>query len=109
MLKLATKQIFNLTDSMIVSAFSSRNHGNMSLSHGDTRYSVENRKNFLNSLGIDYRDLVCAKQIHASNIRPATEEDRGRGALKYDASIGVTDACITGRKNLPLAVFSAGC
>ena len=109
MLKLTPEQIFNLTDSMIVSAFSSRNHGNMSLSYGDTRYSLENRKNFLNNLDIDYRGLVCAKQIHASNIRYATEEDRGRGALTYDNSIKITDAFITDKQNVPLAVFTADC
>jgi hypothetical protein len=53
--------------------------------------------------------LVCAKQIHSSNIKYVKEEDRGRGALSYDSSIADTDAFITDRRNIPLGVFTADC
>ena len=81
----------------------------MSLAYGDTRCSLENRKNFLNNLGIDYRSLVCAKQIHLGNVRYTTEEDKGRGALTYGTAIEATDAFITDKKNVPLAIFTADC
>jgi polyphenol oxidase len=81
----------------------------MSLSYGDTRYSLENRSNFLGNLGIDYRDLVCAKQIHASNVRCILEEDKGSGAFEYDNSIDVTDAFITAERNIPFAILTADC
>ncbi len=81
----------------------------MSLFYGDTEGALENRKNFLKEFAIDYRDLVCAKQVHASCARYVKEEDRGRGALVYDTSIADTDALITDKKNLPLAVFTADC
>jgi YfiH family protein len=92
-----------------ISAFSPRLFQNMSLLYGDTRESLTNRKNFLNTLGIDYRDLVCAKQIHSSCARYAAEEDRAKGALSYDSSIPDTDALVTDKRNLPLAVFTADC
>lgn len=97
------------TDSNQISAFSSRLFQNMSLFYGNTRESLGNRKGFLSTLGIDYRDLVCAKQIHSSCARYVEEEDRGKGALSYDSSIADTDALVTDKRNLPLAVFTADC
>jgi YfiH family protein len=99
----------NLADGKLICAFSSRPFRNMSLFYGDTAESLDNRKNFLKPLGIDYRSLVCAKQIHANNIRHVKEKDKGRGALSYDTAIPDTDAFITDRKNLPLAIFTADC
>lgn len=99
--------IFNHPDS--ICAFSSRLNQNMSLCYGKTTESLNNRKDFLEGLGIKYQDLVCAKQIHSNRVRYAKEEDRGSGALSYDSSIPDTDAFITDKKNLPLAVFTADC
>lgn len=90
-------------------AFSSRESKNMSLFYGDTRESLNNRKIFLDNLGIDYRNLACAKQIHASAVRCVFEEDRGKGALSYADSLADTDGLITDKRNLPLAVFTADC
>ncbi|MEK6727684.1 MAG: peptidoglycan editing factor PgeF [Candidatus Omnitrophota bacterium] len=98
-----------VADAGIVSSFSLRTDGNMSLCYGDTKDSMSSRKNFLSALGIDYRDLICAKQSHESNIIYVREADKGRGALSYESSITDTDGLITDRKNLPLAIFSADC
>jgi len=81
----------------------------MSLFYGDTTQSLNNRDSFLLSLGLDYRDLVCAKQIHSGGVKYVKEDDRGRGALNYDACVPDTDAFITDKKNLPLAIFTADC
>ena len=99
----------NLNDANQISAFSPYFFKNMSLFYGDTREALSNRKNFLNSLGIDYQYLVCAQQVHSSYVRYAREEDKGKGALSYDRAIADTDALITDRRNLPLAVFTADC
>ncbi|MDD5156384.1 MAG: peptidoglycan editing factor PgeF [Candidatus Omnitrophica bacterium] len=82
---------------------------NMSLSYGNTKESLSNRKKFLNSLGIDYQSLVCAKQSHSDNVRYAQEADRGKGALTYETALSDTDALITNKKDLALAVFTADC
>lgn len=92
-----------------ISVVSTRPLGNMSLVYGDTSMALANRKVFLAGLGIDYRDLVCAKQIHGDSVSCIKEEDRGRGALSYDSAVPDTDALVTDRKNLPLAVFTADC
>ncbi|MFH1641120.1 MAG: peptidoglycan editing factor PgeF [Candidatus Omnitrophota bacterium] len=81
----------------------------MSFCYGDTKESLNNRKSFLGNLGIDYRDLVCAKQVHSNRLKYVTEEDKGRGALSYDGSVPDTDAFITDKKRIPLAVFTADC
>lgn len=97
------------TDANQISTFSPRLFQNMSLFYGNTRKSLTNRRNFLSTLGIDYRDLVCAKQIHSNYARYVKEGDRGKGALSYDSSIADTDALVTDKRNLPLAVFTADC
>lgn len=99
----------NLNDANQISAFSPRFFKNMSLFYGDTREALNNRKIFLNSLGIDYQYLVCAQQVHGSCVRYAKEEDKGKGALIYANALSDTDALITDKRNIPLAVFTADC
>lgn len=98
-----------LSGTDIVSDFSTRASGNMSLGCGDTKSSLKNREGFLSKSGIDYRDLICARQAHGSNVRYATEEDKGRGALSPEAAFSDTDGFITDRRNVALAVFTADC
>ena len=90
----------------LICAFSQRPR-NMSFAYGDTARSLENRREFLASLGIDYRNLVCAKQVHSNKVAYVCEKDRGKGALSYDSAIADTDALITDTKNNPLAIFTA--
>ena len=93
----------------VISAFSIRASGNMSLSYGEVSRSLENRKSFLSSLSINYKDLVCAQQVHGSSVKYVNEANKGSGALDYGASIPDTDGFITDIKNLPLAIFTADC
>jgi len=95
--------------SSVTASFSKRQDGNMSLSYGDTAGSLENRKKFLNTAGIDYRDLICAKQVHGKRIEYVTEENKGRGALDYDSSFADTDGFITDKRGLPVAILTADC
>jgi YfiH family protein len=81
----------------------------MSLSYGNMQDSLSQRKSFLEGLGIDHQELVCAKQMHSDNIRYIEEADRGKGALSYDSALFDTDALITDRRNLALAIFTADC
>ncbi|MDP2927840.1 MAG: peptidoglycan editing factor PgeF [Candidatus Omnitrophota bacterium] len=81
----------------------------MSLCYGDTKNSLENRKKFLGSIGIDYRSLICAKQVHGKNIEYVTEENKGRGALDYDSSFADIDGFITDKRAVPVAILTADC
>jgi YfiH family protein len=99
----------NSPPAKLICAFSTRILGNMSLCYGDTKDSLENRKNFLQELGINYQDLVCAQQVHGDKTRYVRETDKGKGAMSYETAISNTDALVTDKKNLPLAIFTADC
>lgn len=81
----------------------------MSLCYGMTAGSLKNRKKFLDTIGIDYRGLICAKQVHGKNIEYVTEENKGRGALDYDSSFSATDGFITDQPGVPIAILTADC
>lgn len=98
--------IFNDPDCIF--AFSHRPH-NMSLSYGDTADTLKNRRSFLYTIGIEHEDLVCAQQVHGGMVRLVDLADRGRGALSYETVLPATDALITQKRRLPLAVFTADC
>lgn len=96
-------------DEGVIYAFSKRHDGNMSLTYGNVKDSLSLRRVFLEKLDIDYRDIVCAKQVHASSIACVGDCDKGKGALNYDAAIEASDALITNKKNIPLGIFTADC
>lgn len=93
----------------VAAAFSRRQDGNMSLCFGDTQNSLENRKKFLCAIGIDYRNLICAKQVHGKNVEYVTEANKGSGALEYDSSVADTDGFITDKRSVPIAILTADC
>ncbi|MEW5759112.1 MAG: peptidoglycan editing factor PgeF [Candidatus Omnitrophota bacterium] len=90
-------------------AFSNRRDGNMSFNCGNTKKSLNNRRLFLSRIGIKYQDLICAKQIHSTNVFSVTKKDKGSGALAYESAISDTDALVTNKKNLPLGIHTADC
>jgi len=93
----------------VIAAFSRRQDGNMSLSFGDTRDALENRKKFLSNLGIDYRNLITAKQVHGKNVEYMRQKNKGLGALDYESSVADTDGFITDQAGVPLAILTADC
>ena len=93
----------------VIAAFSRRADGNMSLSFGDTQGSLENRRKFLLGLGIDYRDLITAKQVHGNNVEYMREKNKGSGALDYESAIIDTDGFITAVPVVPIAILTADC
>lgn len=99
----------NLFPHSIILRFSNRLDGNMSLSYGDTNSSRDNRQRFLQEAGIDASRLVCAKQVHGDAVALITDGDSGSGARDAESAIPYTDALITDRRRVPLAVFTADC
>jgi len=98
---------FNLNS--VVASFSQRQDGNMSLSFGETYGALKNRQGFLQGLGIDYRNLITAKQVHGKNVAYVSDQDKGRGALDYEGSVSDTDGFITDAPGVPLAILTADC
>jgi polyphenol oxidase len=73
---------------------------NMSLTGSDNKEIViENRTAFFNYLGLNYDDVVLQKQIHSDII---TYINKG-------GEIGESDALITDKYNIGLAISSADC
>ena len=99
----------NSFDLNLVAAVSARAQGNMSLCYGDVSNALLNRETFMEKLGINFKDLVCAKQTHSGNVRYVSELNKGKGALTYDDAIPDTDAFITDRKGVTIAIFTADC
>jgi YfiH family protein len=81
----------------------------MSLNYGPAQDSIDNRRDFLKKFGVDHKELVCAKQVHGDRIKLAGSADKGSGALVYDNAVADTDAFLTDRPYLPLAIFTADC
>lgn len=81
----------------------------MSLSYGNSAGVLNNRRDFLDGLGIDYRNLICGQQAHGNNLKYVSEENKGSGALTYATAIADTDGFITDAKGLALAIFTADC
>jgi YfiH family protein len=99
----------DLFPGQLVCAFSSRKQKNTSLYYGNIEESLVHREKFLAELGINFQNLVCSQQIHGNNVTYVYEKDLGRGALTYASAIEDTDALITDKKNIPLAIFTADC
>lgn len=96
--------------SFVQHGFSTRDFGNLGLHIGDIKENVmENRQLFAESLDIDFKKLVSAKQVHGNNVVRVNMEDIGKGSTDYEESIENCDALITDVPNLPLFAFYADC
>jgi len=73
---------------------------NMSYNVNDKTYIVdENRKAFLNSLGLSDNTIGYQTQVHGDNIK----------SISNSGSCGESDALITNKRNLGLVISSADC
>ena len=70
---------------------------------------IENRKIILDILGINYRCVVSAQQVHKDKITVVRKEDKGKGAFKYSNGIAESDALITNISGIPLLMCYADC
>ncbi len=105
---------------LVINAFTTRLGGiskyplnslNLSYNVDDKESCVtENRKIIANILGINYRYIVSAQQIHKDKITVVKEEDKGRGAFEYSNALAEeTDALITNIPGIPLLMCYADC
>ena len=104
---------------MVVHAVSTRFGGvskapyesmNLGLHVGDDAAAVvENRRRFLDWLGLDFERLTTPEQIHGDNILRVGEAEAGRGRLSYADSIPATDALMTDVPGIPLMLCFADC
>lgn len=67
------------------------------------------RRAFAGACGLDGTRLVCAQQVHGTQVACVGEVDAGRGAASYDDALPSTDGLITDTPGLPLAILTADC
>jgi len=73
---------------------------NMSYTVGDDSIKVdENRKSFFNQLGLSIHSVAYQKQVHSDNIN----------IIKSSGDYGESDAMITSKKGIGLAISTADC
>ena len=121
--KLGQIKYFNCRElddtNLVMNAFTTRFGGvsespfddlNLAYNIGDKVSCVtENRKIISGTLGIKYKNLVSAQQVHEDKIAIVRKEDKGKGAFKYSKGIAQTDALITDIPGIPLLMCYADC
>jgi len=68
-----------------------------------------NREILCNMLDIPLDRLVCARQVHGSNIAVVEKKDRGKGSQDYESGIEDTDGMATNTPDIFLLVLVADC
>lgn len=82
---------------------------NLSYSVGDEKESVDkNYRIMCDSLDIKYEDVVATHQVHKTNVRLITKEDKGKG-LYLPRDYEEIDGFVTNTPGIPLATFYADC
>ncbi|WP_274651843.1 peptidoglycan editing factor PgeF [Paenibacillus humicola] len=71
--------------------------------------AVRNRERIAEEIGWPFEAWTCAEQVHGSRVYRVTAEDRGRGRLSRESSVGDADALITGERGVLLTSFYADC
>ncbi|MFA5100743.1 MAG: peptidoglycan editing factor PgeF [Candidatus Omnitrophota bacterium] len=99
----------NLFPHSLFLKYSGRQDGTMSFVNDGCSAALENRRAFLQTWGIDAGRIVCAKQSHGDRVACVTVSDAGRGADSAESAFADTDALITDRRRVPLAIFTADC
>jgi len=106
-------------NSGLVAGFTTRNGGkssepfrsmNLAFHVNDNSDDVcENRRILAKKIGFPLQQWVSAEQTHGKNIRRITQNDRGKGALRYEDSIKDTDGFYTEEKGVLLTMCYADC
>lgn len=92
----------------LIHGISTRNEGNMSFRWGSESQVLENRKAFLNRLGIAMEDTAAMFNQHTNNFQVITEEDKSKGMFNVKEAIKV-DGLVTTQSGLYLFLLVADC
>lgn len=83
---------------------------NLALHVGDdSELVIRNRVKLCGLFGLDAARLVCAEQVHGTNVAVIDESQAGLGAFSLEDSVKGTDALVTASKLVPLALYFADC
>ena len=92
----------------LIHGFSTIDDGNMSFKFGGENEVFENRKKFLEKLGIKPDSCVCLMGQHGDKIVVVGKNDAGSGIKDYTGALRV-DGLITKEKGLYLFMLAADC
>lgn len=82
---------------------------NLSFTRGDNKDHVyENYKRMGKAIGFCQDDLVFSDQVHKTNIRIVTQEDKGKGIIK-PINYSEIDGLVSNIPGIPLVTFYADC
>jgi YfiH family protein len=100
----------------LVAGFSARESGedlncrNYALHVGEEPEQVlENRRRLAREIGMPFEAWTCGEQVHGTDIRVVTREDRGRGSMSRESAFPATDGLLTKEPDVLLASFYADC
>lgn len=97
-------------DNGVTAGFTTRYAGNTALHVGDDPQAViDNRRSVTDQLGWTYEVFTCAEQVHGNHVHVVTPEDIGRGREDRLNAIADTDAIITDKPDVLLAMYFADC
>ncbi|MBP2639932.1 MAG: laccase domain protein [Firmicutes bacterium] len=83
---------------------------NLGMHTGDYPVKVQtNRQLFCNAVGVNYRSVVSAQQVHKDTIAIVTQADAGKGVDCYADALCETDALVTANPDIPLLLLYADC
>lgn len=92
----------------IVFADSKITDGNMSFLRGDPKEVLENRRRFLEKLGINLDNIIAMSPQHGINIERVRRADLGKGAYSMEDVLKV-DGLITNEQDVYLFLIVADC
>lgn len=89
-------------------AFTTRKY-DMSFEPSDGGRIGFSRQQVYKKIGISADRLICPFQVHSDSVVIVDEANRGRGAYERSTALKETDAVITDKCCLPLAILTADC
>jgi hypothetical protein len=96
------------TVSGFVHGFSEVADGNMAFTWGTAEVVVENRRRFLNTLGVPFERCVVMHIEHGTTVAVVGEDDAGRGMEDAETAVRA-DALVTTTSGLALFLLTADC
>lgn len=75
----------------------------------DIQDNIDSRSSFLEGFQLQLSKLVCAQQVHGTNVVCVTDKDIGKGTIDYATAIPETDGLITDTRGISLGILIADC
>ncbi len=97
------------SDSRILTAFSRREDGGMSMNRGDESECLARRELFFSKLNWKLERTVWCELVHGTKIVTVTETDAGKGAFTKKDALFQTDGIWTSTPRIMLCTTHADC